>query len=148
MTLEEAIAEWRSKPRRAGCVAATKFLTSRVPGWYPARITRFTKDGDTYDHVVATDGFIVIDLAPYADKPKPVKPHPTKVNPPCLATTSAYGTVMACGRPKGHGLLLAGEIGFVWGEGHTETPRPYDERVYRVDHDDGGFHASWEEYKR
>lgn len=67
--IAEAIAEWESSKRKMGCVAATQFLVSRVPGFSAKRITRYTKDGDLYQHVVATDGVIVIDLAPYADRP-------------------------------------------------------------------------------
>lgn len=69
MTIDEVIIEWKSKKRKMGCVAATKFLCSRVPGFFPMRLTRYTKEGVVFEHVVATDGIIVIDLAPYADNP-------------------------------------------------------------------------------
>jgi len=68
--LSAAIKEWETKPRRMGCVAATKWLVSRVPAFEARRITRYTKNGEVFEHVVATDGTIVIDLAPYADSPR------------------------------------------------------------------------------
>lgn len=69
MTLDEAITEWQSKPRRMGCVSATNWLCSKVAGFKPERLTRFTENGDLFQHVVATNGYIRIDLAPYADHP-------------------------------------------------------------------------------
>lgn len=69
MTLDQALAEWKSKRRRMGCVSATDFLCKRVPGFRPMRLTRYLESGEIYEHVVATDGLIVIDLAPYADCP-------------------------------------------------------------------------------
>ena len=69
MTLDKAINEWVSKSRRMGCVSATDWLCKRVDGFKPKRIHRWTQQGDTYSHVVATNGFIDVDLAPYADKP-------------------------------------------------------------------------------
>ena len=65
-----ALEVWYSKRRRMGCVAATDFLVKRVSGFIPKRVTRYTKDGEVFEHVVATDGVIVIDLAPYADAPR------------------------------------------------------------------------------
>ena len=52
-----------------GCVNATKWLCNRVNGFYPERLDRYTCDGYVYQHVVATNGLIRIDLSPYADKP-------------------------------------------------------------------------------
>lgn len=69
MTLDQALAEWKSKRRRMGCVSATDFLCKRVPGFRPIRLTRYLESGELYEHVVATDGLIIIDLAPYADRP-------------------------------------------------------------------------------
>ena len=51
-----------------GCVAATNFFCKRVSGFYPERITRYTPTGEIFEHVVATNGSIRIDLAPYADR--------------------------------------------------------------------------------
>lgn len=51
-------------------MAATDWFCRRVPGFYPERLNRFTVEGELFQHVVATDGFVRIDLAPYADKPK------------------------------------------------------------------------------
>ena len=73
MTIDEAVREWKSKSRRMGCVSATDWFCARVPGFEPLRLTRYIKDGGPgglWEHVIATDGTIRIDLAPYADKPK------------------------------------------------------------------------------
>lgn len=70
MTLDEALIEWRSKKRRMGCVAATTWLCRRVPGFRPDRLTRYTSQGDPFEHVVASDGLVRVDLAPYADVPR------------------------------------------------------------------------------
>lgn len=69
MTLDECITEWESKKRRMGCVAATDFLCKRVPGFKPERLTRYTSNGEIFQHVVATNGTIRVDLAPYSDAP-------------------------------------------------------------------------------
>ena len=70
MTLAQVFQKWNSKARRMGCVAATDWFCKRVRGFYPERLTRYTKDGEVFQHVVATDGKIRIDLAPYADAPR------------------------------------------------------------------------------
>ena len=69
MTLDNALAEWYSKDRRMGCVAAANWLCKRVPTFRCERLTRYSSDGHVYQHVVATNGLIRIDLAPYADAP-------------------------------------------------------------------------------
>lgn len=71
MTLSRALKEWRSRKRRMGCVSATRWLCRRVPGFKPLRLTRYTADGEIFEHVVAYDGTIIVDLAPYADRPRP-----------------------------------------------------------------------------
>lgn len=71
MTLDEALSEWQSKRRRMGCVAATRWLCARVKGFHPERLDRYTQGGDFFQHVVATNGRIRIDLSPYADAPRP-----------------------------------------------------------------------------
>ena len=53
-----------------GCVSATNFFCKRVKGFKPKRIRRYTNSGEIFEHVVATDGMIIVDLAPYADKPR------------------------------------------------------------------------------
>ena len=70
VSIEQVLEEWASKKRRMGCVAATNFFVKRVPGFKPKRLTRHTSDGDLYEHVVATNGVVVIDLAPYSDRPR------------------------------------------------------------------------------
>ncbi len=69
MTIDEALSEWKGKPRRMGCVAATDWFCKRVEGFQPTRLDRYTQEGDYFGHVVATDGAVIIDLAPYADRP-------------------------------------------------------------------------------
>lgn len=69
MGIGKAIKEWKSKNRCMGCVAATEWFCKRVEEFYPEALDRYTKDGDYYRHVVATDGEIRIDLSPYADRP-------------------------------------------------------------------------------
>jgi len=68
MTIDKAIKEWKSKERRMGCVAATYWFCKRVERFQPERMDRYTKDGDYFSHVIATDGKIRIDLTPYADR--------------------------------------------------------------------------------
>lgn len=70
-----ALTEWESKRRRMGCVAATDWFCRRVDGFYPLRLRRYMEggtdaDGNFWEHVVATDGCVAIDLAPYADRPR------------------------------------------------------------------------------
>lgn len=70
MRIDQAISEWNSKKRRMGCVAATNWFIKRVTSFYPVRLSRYTVTGDYFEHVVATDGKIRIDLAPYSDGPR------------------------------------------------------------------------------
>jgi hypothetical protein len=70
MTADEALTLWQSKKRRMGCVSASNWWCKRVIGYQPERLTRYTQDGDLYQHVVATNGFVRIDLSPYNDGPK------------------------------------------------------------------------------
>lgn len=51
---------------------------------------------------------------------------------PCLATTHAYDTDMACGRPLGHSADTEGARGFTWDQGHAEKPFPTDPPVYEA----------------
>lgn len=69
VTLDQAVAEWVSKKRKRGCASATQWLCKRVEGFYPKRITRYTDKGEIYQHVVATNGYIVVDLTPEKDSP-------------------------------------------------------------------------------
>jgi hypothetical protein len=66
--IDVVLREWYSKKRRMGCVAATNWFCSRVKGFRAERLTRYTKDGEVFQHVIATNGIVRIDLAPYADK--------------------------------------------------------------------------------
>ena len=68
--IAKVIVEFKSKRRRMGCVSATAWFCKRVPGFRPLRLTRKLKNGDVYQHVVATDGKQIVDLAAYADKPR------------------------------------------------------------------------------
>lgn len=72
ISLEEALEIWYSKRRRMGCVSATAWLCKRVPRFEPLRLRRYLQggtdlNGNYWEHVVASDGVITIDLAPYAD---------------------------------------------------------------------------------
>ena len=69
MTIDQAIAEWLSKSRRMGCVATADWFCKRVEGFKPKRLTRYTKDGEVFQHVIAANGHIQIDLAAYNDGP-------------------------------------------------------------------------------
>lgn len=68
--IDNVLKEWQSKKRIRGCVSATNWFCKRVKEFYPERINRYTKQGELFLHVVATNGVIRIDLSPYADKPK------------------------------------------------------------------------------
>ncbi len=70
MNFEQTLSEWKSKNRRMGCVSATNWFCNRVSGFTPKRLTRYTENGEIFEHVVATDGMVIIDFAPYSDKPK------------------------------------------------------------------------------
>jgi len=50
-----------------GCVSATEWFCKRVPSFRPETLDQYTAEGDYFRHVVATDGVIRIDLAPYAE---------------------------------------------------------------------------------
>lgn len=69
MEINEAITEWASHRRRMGCVAATNWFCARVQGFKPKRWTYYTADGEPYQHVVATNGIVDIDIAPYNNHP-------------------------------------------------------------------------------
>lgn len=56
-----------------GCAAATDWFCRRVAGFSPLRVRRYLpsgtdKNGLFWEHVVASNGSVVIDLAPYADR--------------------------------------------------------------------------------
>ena len=70
MQIDQALKEWYSKDRRMGCVSATNWFCKRVQSFKPKRLTRYTKEGNLFEHVVCFNGLIIIDIAPYADKPK------------------------------------------------------------------------------
>ena len=66
MTLDQALREWQSKKRTMGCQSATTWLCSRVPSFHPVRYSLYNQAGDYTEHVVASNGRVEIDLAPYA----------------------------------------------------------------------------------
>lgn len=68
MTLNKAILEWESKIRKMGCIPATNWFCARVSRFWPLCLHCYTENGELYQHVVATNGKIIIDLAPYTDK--------------------------------------------------------------------------------
>lgn len=65
--IDAILKKWKSKKRHMGCVAAAAWFCKRVPSFRPLSIDKWTSRGELYGHVVATDGNIVIDLAPYSD---------------------------------------------------------------------------------
>jgi len=70
----QILKEWQSKKRRMGCVSATNWFCRRIPKFHPLRLRRYLPNGNDsngllWEHVVATDGKVIIDLSPYADKP-------------------------------------------------------------------------------
>lgn len=70
VSIDKALKEWYSKNRHMGCVSASNWFCKRVEEFKPKRITRYTKEGHLFEHVICTNGLIVIDIAPYADKSK------------------------------------------------------------------------------
>lgn len=70
MNVEQAVEEWQSCKRYMGCVAASNWFCLRVKSFFPVRLTRYTEIGETFEHVVCSNGTIIIDLAPYADCPR------------------------------------------------------------------------------
>lgn len=71
INLDAVIIEWQSKSRRMGCVSAANWLCKRRPDFIPKRLRRYTETGEIYEHVVCTNGHVVIDLASYADAGQP-----------------------------------------------------------------------------
>jgi hypothetical protein len=69
VTIDQALNEWQSKNRRMGCVASTDWFCKRVAGFRPERLTRYTEAGEIFQHVIATNGRVRIDLAPEFDSP-------------------------------------------------------------------------------
>ena len=69
LTIDQALSEWQSKPRRMGCVAATNWFCKRVKSFKPERLHRWTEQGEYFGHVIATNGKVRIDLAPSFDSP-------------------------------------------------------------------------------
>ena len=47
-----------------GCVSATNFICKRLKNFSPLRKTYYTKNGEIYQHVIATNGIIEIDFCP------------------------------------------------------------------------------------
>ena len=71
LTLDEALVEWRNKDRsKIGCVQAANWFCRRVKGLKPIRFTRAS--GNTlWEHVMVTDGHILLDPSPWNDAPDP-----------------------------------------------------------------------------
>ncbi len=56
-------------------MSAANWFCRRVPGFEPLRLRRYLpggtdENGMLWEHVVATNGRIIIDLAPYSDRPR------------------------------------------------------------------------------
>ena len=93
MTLNQALRKWQSNKlyRKYGCRQATKWLCKRVKGFRPLTLRRYLpngndKNGNFWEHTVATNDLILIDLVPHCDYsndpthvdlPKPVYQVPT-----------------------------------------------------------------------
>ena len=69
MNIDSALKEWQSKKRSMGCVSATNWFCKRVGGFSPRRKIYFTHLGDEYQHVVASNDLIEIDLMPHRNVP-------------------------------------------------------------------------------
>jgi hypothetical protein len=53
-----------------GCVSAAEWLCKRVPGFHTLRLERL--ENEVYwEHVIATDGEVSVDLTPHWDLPDP-----------------------------------------------------------------------------
>lgn len=64
MTIDAALALWSKLHRKpTGCVAATYWFCMRVPSFKPLHLQRYTKNGDIFQHVVAYNGIVIVDLA-------------------------------------------------------------------------------------
>lgn len=70
-SIDEVLDEWMSKNRKMGCVAATQWAIRKLKKYKfkALRLNRYTSDGEVYQHVVAFNGKVIIDLAPYSDAP-------------------------------------------------------------------------------
>jgi hypothetical protein len=69
LTLDDALKEWRSKDRsNVGCVQAANWFCRRVKGMKPVRLTR-AAGNVVWEHVVVTDGLVMIDPSPWNDAP-------------------------------------------------------------------------------
>jgi hypothetical protein len=69
LSVAECLREWESKRRPMGCVSASDFVCVRVPGFRPLRLQRQREDGIYWEHVVATNEKIIVDLVPHMDIP-------------------------------------------------------------------------------
>ena len=69
VTIDEALAEWRSKDRRGfGCRQAANWFCKRVAGFKPIWFDRGA--GTTsWQHCMITDGYVIIDPSPWNDAP-------------------------------------------------------------------------------
>jgi len=73
-TIDRVLREWQSKKRRMGCWSASHWFVKRRPDFHIVTLPRYTKQGDYFAHLVCTNGKIIIDISPYADKPREDKP--------------------------------------------------------------------------
>ena len=69
LLINRTINEWNSKNRKMGCVAATNWFCRRVPSFTPLRIEGYTRSGDVFQHVVASNGKVIVDLVPELNSP-------------------------------------------------------------------------------
>jgi len=71
MRIEDALKEWQSKKRRMGCVSAARWFCKRVKGFVPIRKRFYYQNGNDknglfWEHIIAYNGLIEIDISPYA----------------------------------------------------------------------------------
>ena len=65
-----ALEGWGSRRRSMGCVSAAEWFCKRVPSFHTLRLGRL-ENGVDWEHVIATNGEVLVDLTPHWDIPDP-----------------------------------------------------------------------------
>jgi len=65
-----ALEEWGTRRRSMGCVSGAEWFCKRVPDFHPVRLGRLENDVE-WEHVIATNGEVTVDLTPHWDIPDP-----------------------------------------------------------------------------
>lgn len=84
--VKQTIREFQTKKQKMGCRSATQWFIRRVPGFRPRRLEKTDEEGNTFQHVVATNGEIDIDLVPHLFSPSTKSL--IKVQPPKISKSS------------------------------------------------------------